>query len=102
MECTLFKGQYTGKSNKAFSIRLNNHCKDVYKANTLGADQNLRLPGHNFNLHANFIQKEQLNNIKLYKELLTFRLKKRKDFWIYKYKILKPQEFNTKLNFCSS
>ena len=98
MECTLYKGQYTGKAEKAFNIRLNHHCKDIYKANTLEADQNFRLPCHNLNRHENFTQREQLNNTKLDKELLTFRLKKREDFWIHKCKTLKSQGFNTELN----
>ena len=32
MECTLCKGQYTGKSETTFNIRLKNRRKDVHKA----------------------------------------------------------------------
>ena len=71
----------------AFNIRLNNHRKDVYKTNTPEAHQHFRLPGHNFNRHAKFTIIEQLNNADLDKELLTFRLKKRRDFWIHKLKL---------------
>ena len=49
MECTLCKWQYTGKSETAFNIRLNNHCEDLHKTNTPEAYQYFRLPSHNFN-----------------------------------------------------
>ena len=86
-ECKLCKRQYTGKSETTFKIRLNNHRKDVYKTNTPEADQHFRLPGYNFNRHTKCTLIEQLNNIELDKELLTFRLKKREDFWIHKLKL---------------
>ena len=99
MECTLRKRQYTGKSKTEFNIRLTNHRKDVYKANTPEEDQYLRLPGDNFNRHIKFTLMEQLNNTGLHKELLTFRLKKREDFWIHKLRNLKPHGFNAELKF---
>ena len=99
MECTLCKRQYTGKSETTFNIRSNNHRKDVYKTNTPEADQNFRLPGHNFNRHAKFTLIEQFNNAELDKELLEFRLKKRRDFWIHKLKTLQSHGFNAALNF---
>ena len=86
MECTLCKRQYTGISETAFNIRLNNHRNDVHKTNMPEADQHFRLPGHNFNRHAKFTLIEQSNNTEFDKELLTFGLKKRKDFWIHKLK----------------
>ena len=86
-------------SETAFNIRFNNHRNDVYKTNTPGADQHFRLPAHNFNRHTKFTLTEQLSNTELDKHLLTFRLKKRKDFWIHKLKTLKPHGFNSELNF---
>ena len=55
------------------------------------AEQYFRLPGHNFKQHVKSTLIEQLNKTELGKELLTFRLKKCKEFWIYKLKTLKPQ-----------
>ena len=49
MECKLCKQQYTGKSETAFNITLDNYHNDLYKTNTPEADQHFRLPGHNFN-----------------------------------------------------
>ena len=99
MECTLCKGQYTGKSETAFSNSLNNHRKDVYKANTPGVDQNFKLHVYNFNWQTNFTKTEQVNNTELDKELLTFRLKTPDDFCIHHLKTLKPQWFDAELNF---
>ena len=48
MECTLCNCQYTSKSETAFNIRLNHHHNDVHKTNMPEADQQFRLPGHNF------------------------------------------------------
>ena len=70
MECVLCKEQYTGKSETTFTLRLNNHQKDVNKQNSLRANQHVRLTGHNFNKHAKFTLIEQLNEINIDKELL--------------------------------
>ena len=91
--------QYTGKSETAFNIRLNNHRNDVHKTNTPEADQHFRLSGHNFDRRAKFTVIEQLNNIELDKKLLTFRLKKRESFWIHKLKTLELHGFNAEFNF---
>ena len=99
MEYTLCKRQYTGKSETAFSINSNNHRKGACKTKTTEADQHFRLPSRDFNRYAKFILIEQLNNTELDKELLTFRLKKREDFWMYKLKTLKPHGFNSELHF---
>ena len=76
MKCTLWKGQYTCKSETAFNIMLNNHRNSVYKTNTPEADQHFRLPVHSYSQHAKFTLIEQLNDTELDRELLTFRLKK--------------------------
>ena len=54
---------------------------------------------HNFNQHAKFILIEQLDNINIDKDLVTFRLKKREDFWILRLKTLQPDGVNAELNF---
>ena len=108
MECTLCKRKYTGKSETAFNTRLNNHRNDVYKTITPEADQNFKLPGHNFNPHAKFTLIQQSNNTEervsnmWIKELATCRLKEREDFWIHNLKVLKPYGFNAELNFPNS
>ena len=42
---------------------------------------------------------EQLENVNINKDLATFRLKKREDFWMIKLKTLQPNGFNAGLNF---
>ena len=71
----------------------------TYKTNMLNADQCFGLPGHNFRWHEKSTLIVQLNNTELDKELLTFILKKHKDFWIHKLKTLKPHGYNAELNF---
>ena len=46
--------QFTGKSEAIFNLRLKNHRKDVNKQKPLQADEQFRLPGHNFNEHVKF------------------------------------------------
>ena len=77
IESVLWNKQYTGKSEKTFNLRLNNHQKDVDKQNLLQAKQHFRLPGHNFNKHAKFTLIEQLNDTSIDKELPKYRIKKR-------------------------
>ena len=54
MEFVVCSKQYSGKSETAFNLRLNNHRKDLNKRNLLEADQRCWLPGHKFNKHAKF------------------------------------------------
>ena len=81
------------------SILVNSSRKDVHKSNTPEADHHFSLPGHKFNLHAEFTLIEQLNKTNLDKELLTFRSKKREDFWLYNLDNLQLHGFNGKLYF---
>ena len=74
--------EFTVKSETSFSLRQDNHRKDVNKQNSLQSDQHFRLPGHNCNRHAKFTLTGQLNDTTIGKELLLYRLKKREDFWI--------------------
>ena len=80
-------------------FRLNNHRKDVNRQNTPRADQHFKLPDHNFNQHARFTLIEQLDNMRIDKDLATLRLKKREDFWIETLKTLHPYGLNAELNF---
>ena len=99
MECRICRIQYIGKSETEFNIRLNNHRKDVNRQNAPRADQHFKLPDHNFNQHARFILIEQLDNMRIDKDLATLRLKKREDFWIETLKTLHPYGLNAELNF---
>ena len=71
--------QNAGKSETTFNLKLNNHRKGVNNQNSLQADQQFRLPGHNFNKHAKFTSIEQVNNTNIDKKLLN-RPAKREDF----------------------
>lgn len=42
---------------------------------------------------------EQLSDTNIDKELLKYRLKKREEFWIKKFKTLQPHGFSIELNF---
>ena len=46
MECRISRIQNIVKSETEFSIRLNNHRKDVNRKNTPQADQHIKLPNH--------------------------------------------------------
>ena len=99
MECALCKIQYVGKAETAFSIRLNNHRKNVNNPKSIPADLHFRKPGYSFNLHAKSTLIEQLSNIhKTDKETLKFRLKHLEDFWIQKLETLTPKGLNQELN----
>ena len=75
------------------------HRKVVNKQNPLQADQHIRLPCPNFNSHSKFTSIEQLSDTNIDKELLKYRLKKREEFWIKKFKTLQPHGFSIELNF---
>ena len=80
MECRIYYIQYIGKSEVEFNNRLNNYCKDVNRQKVPQADQHFKLPNHNFNQRAKFTLIEQIDNINIYKDLATLRLKKLKLF----------------------
>ena len=80
-------------------LRLSNHRKDVNNPKCIPADFHFRKPAHSFSLHAKFTLIEQLSNIHTSdKEILTFRLKRREDFWIQKLESLSPKGLNPELN----
>ena len=99
MECRICRIQYIGKSETKFNIRLNNHRKDVNRQNAPYADQHFKLPNHSFNHHARLTLIEQLDNMKIDKDLAILRLKKREDFWIETLKNLHPYGLNAELHF---
>ena len=82
MECALSKVQNVGKAEIAFSIKLNNHRKNVSNPKSITADLHFWKPGNLFNLCAKFTLIEQLSIIHTTnKDTLKFRLKHHEDFW---------------------
>ena len=69
-------------SETEFNIELYNQREDVNRQNAPQADYHFKLPHYNFNQNARFTLIEQLDNMKINKDLATLRLKKREDFWI--------------------
>ena len=99
MECRICRVQYIGKSETEFNIRLHNHSKDINRQNAHQTDQHFKLSNRNFSQHARFTMIEQLDNMRIHKDLATLRLKKREDFWIETLKTLHPYGLNAELNF---
>ena len=62
MKCFLCYKQYVGKAETNFNVRLNNHRKDVKKANAIVACKHFQQESHNFNKHAKFTIINQLTN----------------------------------------
>ena len=71
------KIQYVEKSETSFNIKLNNHRKDIKKANATEACKHFNNSGR----HGKFIINEQLRNINTTPtETLKLRLKDRENF----------------------
>ena len=71
------KIQYVGKFEASFNIRLNNHRKDIKKANAIEACKYFNNNGR----HGKFIINEQLRNINTTPtETLKLRLEDRESF----------------------
>ena len=100
LECVMCKIQYVGKSKTLFNnIRLNNHRKDIKKANATEAWKHFNNNEHTFSKHSNFIIIEQLQNINpTPTETLKLRLRERENFWIKKLKTLTTYGLNQELN----
>ena len=52
--------QYVEKAETDFNLRLNNHRKDIYKANAISASSDFAMKDHIFNRDASFIIIEQI------------------------------------------
>ena len=92
------EGQYVGKAESKWNIRLNNHRQDVLKANSIPFDKHFQLPGHNFIEHARFILIEQIKDRNISPTEIRKRLEMREDFWIKKLDTLIPNGLNHQLN----
>ena len=80
MECVFCNKQYVGKAETSFNISLNNHRKDVKKADAIMACKHFQQESNNFNKHAKFTIIDQLKNTSKSKETLTKRLIENESF----------------------
>ena len=55
LECKKCHIQYLGKAETDFNLRLTNHRKDVYKADSIPASRHFVMKDHFFNRDASFI-----------------------------------------------
>ena len=96
-ECNFCKTQYVGNSETPFTIRLNNHKKDVNDHNAIPVDTYFTLTGHNFNNNSKCytviptLSEMLTNNKQVTKENLMEKLKNRGKFWMEKLKTDKAQ-----------
>ena len=99
MDCSKCHKQYVGKAQTAFNLRLNNHCKDVRRTDTIRADRHFNCPDHEFNRDAKFTVIEELKNTDTFdKKKVKYILEKREDFWMIKLKTIHPDGLNDGLN----
>ena len=90
--------QYVGKAETDFNLRLNNHRKDVCKADAIPASRHFAMKSHVFNRNASFIIIKQIRKSNLSRETKKNLLKQRQNFWILKLETLKPEGLNQELN----
>ena len=57
-----------GKAETDFNLKLDNHCKDVYKADAIPTTRNFAMKDHIFNRDASFVKMEQIRNSTLSRE----------------------------------
>ena len=98
LECQKCKIQYVGKAETEFHLRLNNHRKDVHKADSIPASRHFAKADHNFNKDAKFTIIEEIRSKTLSKEAKKELLKQRENFWILKLETLTPKGLNHELN----
>ena len=85
MDCSKCQKQYVGKVQKAFNLRLKNHCKDVRRTDAIRADRHFNCPNHDFDRDVKFTVIEELKNTDTFdKEKVKYILEKREDFWMIK------------------
>ena len=95
MDCYKCRKQYGGKAQTAFNLRLNNHCEDVLRTDTIRADRHFNCPDHEFNRNAKFTVIEELKNTDTFDERkVEYILEKREDFWMIKLKTIHPDGLN--------
>ena len=68
LECRKRHIQYVGKAETDFNLRLNNHRKDVYKADAILASHHFDMKDHVFNRDSSFVIIEQIRKSTLSRE----------------------------------
>ena len=63
--------KYVGTAETDFNLKLNNHCKDVYKADAIPASHHFATKDHIFNRYASFIIIYQIHKSTLSRETKT-------------------------------
>ena len=99
LDCQKCGAQYVGKSETPFSIRLNNHRKDVNNTEaTISVSKHFREANHSFNRDAKFTLIEKIKNDNISQKDIRKILENHEDLWILKLRTLKPNGLNDKLN----
>ena len=75
---------FIGKVETDFNLRLNNHRKNVYKADAIPASRHFAMKDHIFDRDASFIIIEQICKSTLSRETKKNLLKQRENFWMLK------------------
>ena len=75
---------FIGKVETDFNLRLNNHRKNVYKADAIPASRHFAMKDHIFDRDASFIIIEQICKSTLSRETKKNVLKQRENFWMLK------------------
>ena len=63
--------KYVGKAKTDFNLKLNNHCKDVYRVDAILASNHFAMKDHLFNRDGSFIIMEQIHKSTLSRETKT-------------------------------
>ena len=78
---------------------MNTHRNDVWRKDGRTCAMHFQMPGHSFNVYANFTVIEEVYNKSLSKFKIGSLLEHREDFWILKFQILFPEGLNVSLNY---
>ena len=88
LECKKCHIQYVGKGATDLNLKLNNHHKDVYKADAILAPRYFGMKDHIFNRDTSFIINEQTRKNPSRRETKKKLLKQREKFWVMKLETL--------------
>ena len=94
LECKKCHIQYVGKGATDLNLKLNNHHKDVYKADAILAPRYFGMKDDIFNRDTSFIINEQTRKNPSRRETKKKLLKQREKFWVMKLETLKPKRLN--------
>ena len=99
ISCIIYLMEYSLCKKYSLKIRMNTHRNDVWRTDGPTCDKHFQMPGHNFNVYANFTVIEEVYNKSLSKLKIGSLLEHREDFWILKLQILSPEGLNISLNY---